>query len=187
MDAPGVSLAGDLLNMGYLPTETMPGLRGENSGGDRLAFQKDQHAPLITRKPFGAARQLQRIAQSGLFVAIFHKFDNGRVNIGFAGYGGGIAQMLRDHGAEFGYGQNFGHLKNCFKADRGGGPGPEVLGGEFLAHRFMQVIVDFARPDWTGSALFVDELEQVLARKILHRLYEADQLSVAKAQFAHSA
>ncbi len=51
--------------------------------------------------------------------------------------------------------------------DHAGAPGAEVLGGELLAHRLADIVVDVARSDRARAAVLAQIFEQMLSRQLL--------------------
>src|SRR5687768_17999598 len=69
-----------------------------------------------------------------------------------------------------------------FRSDDAGAPGAEILGGERLAHRLLDIDVDVRGGDRPGVAVRVEELEQTLAGKVLGAARDAGEVAIGRSE-----
>ncbi|MCW0466763.1 hypothetical protein NB705_003836 [Xanthomonas sacchari] len=113
--------------------------------------------------------------------------EHARVDIGLAAHRRGVAERLghladhrilrlRQRALAAGVGQR--QRGQPLQRGAGAAPGAEVLGGEALAHRLAQVVVDLARIHRLQLAVVVAILEQCLPGQLLAAADQLDQVHV---------
>jgi hypothetical protein len=112
---------------------------------------------------------------------VLRGLDQSRVDVGFAADRRRVAERLGDrldHALQLDAAVPLDPLEHRLEGDDAGAPGAEVLGGEILAHRRLDVGVDVARADRAGIARLVHIFEQALARQVLRSARDSDEVAV---------
>lgn len=147
-------------------------------------LQKREKAALITAHPASAPGQLKGGLTRRLSLG---QGDKSRMNIGFSGDGGRIAQMLGHEGEKIVVLHGVGSLEQPFEGKGACRPGAEILGREIAVHRLPDILVHIAGIDRPDCPVLADILKEMLARQILHALDEAGETAIGDAECAELA